>query len=76
MIGTALSKKEIEKIVHRLANVEHPRNFPHGRPTLKHINDMLGTEAKDERRTLNPTAGATVVAMTEMTQPEDEEQQS
>ena len=47
MIGTALSKKEIEKIVHRLANVEHPWNFPHGRPTLKHINDMLGTEAKD-----------------------------
>ena len=30
MIGTALSKKEIEKIVHRLANVEHPWNCPHG----------------------------------------------
>ena len=76
MIGTALSKKEMETIVHRLANVEHPWNCPHRRPTFKHINDMLGTEAKDERRTLNHTAGPTVVAMTEMTQPEDEEQQS
>jgi DNA mismatch repair protein PMS2 len=76
MIGTALSKKEMETIVHRLANVEHPWNCPHGRPTLKHIKDMLGTEAKDERRTLNHTAGPTVVAMTEMTQPEDEEQQN
>ena len=76
MIGTALSKKEMETNVHRLANVEHPWNCPHRRPTFKHINDMLGTEAKDERQTLNPTAGATLVAMMEMSQPEDEEQQN
>jgi DNA mismatch repair protein PMS2 len=71
MIGTALSKKEMETIVQRLASVQHPWNCPHGRPTLKHVKDMLPIEAKDERRTLEHTAGPTVVAATDMTQVEE-----
>lgn len=70
MIGTALSKKEMETIVQRLANVQHPWNCPHGRPTLKHLCDMMGPESKDERKTLEHTIGPTV-ATPSLTQPDE-----
>lgn len=72
MIGTALSKKEMEVIVQRLANVEQPWNCPHGRPTLKHVKDLLVTEANDTHRTLNHTVGPTIVSMPEITQQDTE----
>ncbi|KCV70322.1 hypothetical protein H696_02651 [Fonticula alba] len=37
MIGRALSKKEMTKVVHNLAELVHPWNCPHGRPTLRHL---------------------------------------
>ena len=37
MIGTALSQKEMEKIVRRLADVDSPWNCPHGRPTVRRL---------------------------------------
>lgn len=71
MIGTALSKKEMETIVQRLASVDHPWNCPHGRPTLKHVKDTLGTQVADTSRTLRYSVGPTMSTMTELTQPEE-----
>ena len=71
MIGTALSKKEMETIVERLASVDHPWNCPHGRPTLKHVKDTLGTQVADTSRTLRYSVGPTMSTMIELTQPEE-----
>jgi DNA mismatch repair protein PMS2 len=70
MIGTALSKKEMETIVHRLANVEHPWNCPHGRPTLKHVTDLMKVECSDLRGTLVYNVGPTMATESEITQPD------
>lgn len=37
MIGTALQNAQMEKIVRKLANIEHPWTCPHGRPTMRHL---------------------------------------
>ena len=71
MIGTALSKKEMETIVKRLASVDHPWNCPHGRPTLKHVKDLHGTQITDVSRTLRYSVGPTTSTMTELTQPDE-----
>jgi DNA mismatch repair protein PMS2 len=42
MIGTALKQAEMEGVVHRLQGVEQPWNCPHGRPTLRHLVDLVG----------------------------------
>ena len=75
MIGTALSIKEMETIVTRLGSVDHPWTCPHGRPTLKHVKDLLGTELEDARRTLKYSVGPTLSTMTELTQPEGDGKQ-
>lgn len=43
MIGTSLSKRNMESIVRNLGGLESPWQCPHGRPTvchLKSINDL------------------------------------
>ncbi|XP_024514860.1 DNA mismatch repair protein PMS1 [Selaginella moellendorffii] len=40
MIGDALSKKEMEKVVRHLADLDAPWNCPHGRPTMRHLYDL------------------------------------
>ncbi|XP_077481717.1 mismatch repair endonuclease PMS2 [Stigmatopora argus] len=37
MIGTALSRSEMKKIVVRMGEIEQPWNCPHGRPTMRHL---------------------------------------
>jgi DNA mismatch repair protein PMS2 len=37
MIGMALTKKKMERIVRCMAELEHPWNCPHGRPTMRHL---------------------------------------
>lgn len=37
MIGTSLNKKQMQKIISNLANLKHPWNCPHGRPTMRHL---------------------------------------
>ena len=34
MVGDSLSNKNMENIVHTLANLQSPWNCPHGRPTM------------------------------------------
>ena len=74
MIGTALSKNEMEKVVSRLADVEHPWNCPHGRPTLRHVGNVLQCMLQDERRAAshitNPTLA--VAPMTQASSSEDD----
>ena len=40
MIGTALDFAEMRKIVDHMADMEHPWNCPHGRPTMRHVVDL------------------------------------
>lgn len=40
MIGDALSKKEMEKVVSHLSELDSPWNCPHGRPTMRHLADL------------------------------------
>ena len=40
MIGTALSKQKMTKILHQLAGLDSPWNCPHGRPTMRHLVDL------------------------------------
>jgi len=67
MIGTALSQKEMEKIVRRLADVEHPWNCPHGRPTMRHVSEFLSFMKRDERQAAEYFVEPTVT-ITPMTQ--------
>ncbi|OQS04853.1 mismatch repair endonuclease PMS2, partial [Thraustotheca clavata] len=40
MIGTALRKEEMQKIVTQLSTLDQPWNCPHGRPTMRHLVDL------------------------------------
>ncbi|XP_050672074.1 mismatch repair endonuclease PMS2 isoform X1 [Leptidea sinapis] len=37
MIGTALSKSDMRKLVDHMAEIDKPWNCPHGRPTIRHL---------------------------------------
>lgn len=41
MIGTALSEREMTGIIRQLVNIEQPWNCPHGRPTMRHLADLV-----------------------------------
>ena len=68
MIGTALSQKEMEAIVKRLADVDNPWSCPHGRPTMRHVKDLTEIMLEDEQRAASLVAGPTMAVMTQMTQ--------
>ncbi|KAK1278172.1 DNA mismatch repair protein PMS1 [Acorus gramineus] len=40
MIGDALGRKEMQKILENLASLRSPWNCPHGRPTMRHLIDL------------------------------------
>ena len=48
MIGTALSKKEMRKLVHHMGEIDQPWNCPHGRPTMRHLVNLKMLESDDE----------------------------
>ncbi|XP_078033245.1 mismatch repair endonuclease PMS2 isoform X2 [Augochlora pura] len=37
MIGTALNKNEMQKLITQMAQMENPWSCPHGRPTIRHL---------------------------------------
>lgn len=37
MIGRALSREEMQRVLGRLADLRAPWNCPHGRPTMRHV---------------------------------------
>ena len=75
MIGTSLSHKEMNKVVQRLADMEHPWSCAHGRPTMRHVGNVLPLFLGDERKAVahiaDPTA--TVLPMTQDAQAFDDE---
>lgn len=48
MIGKALSRQQMERVVRHMGEMEKPWNCPHGRPTMRHLCGLGG--AWDERR--------------------------
>mmetsp|Transcript_4408 Transcript_4408/g.5274 ORF Transcript_4408/g.5274 Transcript_4408/m.5274 type:complete len:100 (-) Transcript_4408:15-314(-) len=68
MIGTPLSQKEMETVVERLANVEHPWSCPHGRPTMRHVRDLMQTLIDDVKQAEAHVGGPTL-AQVSITQP-------
>lgn len=40
MIGTALDQGQMREIVDHMADMDHPWNCPHGRPTMRHVVDL------------------------------------
>jgi DNA mismatch repair protein PMS2 len=41
MIGTALDRAQMTRVVQHLAEIEQPWNCPHGRPTMRHVADLV-----------------------------------
>ena len=37
MVGTALNRAQMKKILCHMGGIEHPWNCPHGRPTMRHL---------------------------------------
>lgn len=50
MVGKALTKKQMERIVRNMGEMEKPWNCPHGRPTMRHLAELGGIKRWDERR--------------------------
>ncbi|KAJ8713366.1 hypothetical protein PYW07_013736 [Mythimna separata] len=48
MIGTALSKADMRKLVDHMAEIDQPWNCPHGRPTIRHLVNLAMVHTKDE----------------------------
>jgi len=46
MVGTALSKADMRRLITHMGQIEQPWNCPHGRPTLRHLvnTDMISQE--------------------------------
>ncbi|XP_020655264.3 mismatch repair endonuclease PMS2 [Pogona vitticeps] len=40
MVGTALNRNEMKKLITHMGEIEHPWNCPHGRPTIRHIANL------------------------------------
>jgi DNA mismatch repair protein PMS2 len=65
MIGKPLSIKEMDRIVRRLEDVEHPWNCPHGRPTMRHVGNVAHIMVDDEKKAAGHIAGPTVTVMSQ-----------
>jgi DNA mismatch repair protein PMS2 len=65
MIGKPLSIKEMDRIVRRLEDVEHPWNCPHGRPTMRHVGNVAHIMLEDEKKAAGHIAGPTVTVMSQ-----------
>ncbi|KAL3701529.1 hypothetical protein R1sor_019551 [Riccia sorocarpa] len=52
MIGDSLSRKEMERILSHLSELDSPWNCPHGRPTMRHLVD-LSTKCKQQKSNIS-----------------------
>lgn len=55
MIGKALNEKEQEKILNNLSVLEAPWNCPHGRPTMRFLENLknFGKSSRKPNRPVN-----------------------
>jgi len=44
MIGKALRRSDMEKVLRNLGTLQHPWNCPHGRPTMRHLIDASAAQ--------------------------------
>ena len=72
MIGTALSQKEMSNVVQKLAYVDMPWTCAHGRPTMRHVSNVLPILLMDERSAAEHIAIPTVTC-TPLTQQQPDE---
>ncbi|RVE54098.1 hypothetical protein evm_001221 [Chilo suppressalis] len=48
MIGTALSKADMKKLVIHMSEIDKPWNCPHGRPTIRHLVNLALIHVKNQ----------------------------
>eukprot|EP00539_Tryblionella_compressa_P021527 CAMPEP_0178885948 /NCGR_PEP_ID=MMETSP0747-20121128/15676_1 /TAXON_ID=913974 /ORGANISM="Nitzschia punctata, Strain CCMP561" /LENGTH=1246 /DNA_ID=CAMNT_0020554757 /DNA_START=331 /DNA_END=4071 /DNA_ORIENTATION=- len=72
MIGTALSQREMEALVEKLSQVDSPWTCAHGRPTMRHVANLLPHLWKDERQAAEYIATPTIT-IAPLTQPDEED---
>ncbi|XP_050425416.1 mismatch repair endonuclease PMS2 [Adelges cooleyi] len=48
MIGTVLNKNDMRKLINNMGVIEQPWNCPHGRPTMRHLVNLVLLEQKLE----------------------------
>lgn len=72
MIGTALSQREMDTIVKKLAELDMPFTCAHGRPTMNHVGDISSIILQDERRTAEYIATPTITMVPLSQETEDE----
>ncbi|XP_041020183.1 DNA mismatch repair protein PMS1 isoform X2 [Juglans microcarpa x Juglans regia] len=53
MIGDALGRNEMQKILQHLAELKSPWNCPHGRPTMRHLVDLTTIHKSSEENDAN-----------------------
>ncbi|KAG2693459.1 hypothetical protein I3760_08G098200 [Carya illinoinensis] len=53
MIGDALGRNEMQKILQHLAELKSPWNCPHGRPTMRHLVDLTTIHKSSEEKDAN-----------------------
>jgi len=46
MIGSALTKAQMQQVISHMACMESPWRCPHGRPTMRHLVDMASLPKK------------------------------
>ncbi|KAI1784264.1 DNA mismatch repair protein MutL [Ganoderma leucocontextum] len=42
MIGTALNRRQMTSVVQHMGTMDQPWHCPHGRPTMRHLSDIVG----------------------------------
>jgi len=73
MIGTALSEKELKAVVRKMKDVVQPWDCAHGRPTIRHVTDILQTMLTDERAAAQHIAGPNLAAFTQAEVDDDDD---
>jgi DNA mismatch repair protein PMS2 len=73
MIGQALSQNDMDRIVKRLKDVEHPWNCPHGRPTMRHVLALDSLLRGDDRKARQLVADTTTTMLSQEPAPDEDE---
>ena len=75
MIGTALSRKEMEKVLNSMENLSEPWVCAHGRPTIQKLSNLHSALLKDERKVSDRISGPTAaMSLSQSQEPLDEEE--
>ncbi|KAF8980209.1 Mismatch repair endonuclease pms2 [Entomortierella lignicola] len=56
MIGHVLNHSQMKKIVRHMGEIDQPWNCPHGRPTMRHLLDLVELEQQEQRTRIGGSA--------------------